>query len=81
MQEAERIRTEVSALGIPHTGSSAGAVVTVSLGVASRVPQREEGLYLLLQEADDALYQAKHGGRNRVGLASGISSPPPSSAR
>jgi diguanylate cyclase (GGDEF)-like protein len=80
-QEAERIRTEVSALGIPHTGSSAGAVVTVSLGVASRVPQREEGLYLLLQEADDALYQAKHGGRNRVGLASGISSPPPSSAR
>lgn len=81
LQEAERIRTEVSALGIPHTGSSAGAVVTVSLGVASRVPQREEGLYLLLQEADDALYQAKHGGRNRVGLASGISSPPPSSAR
>lgn len=81
LQEAERIRTEVSALGIPHTGSSAGAVVTVSLGVASRVPQREEGLYLLLQEADDALYQAKHGGRNRVGLASGISSQPPSSAR
>lgn len=81
LQEAERIRTEVSALGIPHTGSSAGAVVTVSLGVASRVPQREEGLYLLLQEADDALYQAKHGGRNRVGLASGISSPPPSSAQ
>lgn len=81
LQEAKRIRTEVSALGIPHTGSSAGAVVTVSLGVASRVPQREEGLYLLLQEADDALYQAKHGGRNRVGLASGISSPPPSSAR
>ncbi len=79
--EAERIRTEVERLGIPHTGSSAGAVVTVSLGVASRVPQREEGLYLLLQEADDALYQAKHGGRTRVGLASGISSPPPSSAR
>lgn len=81
--EAERIRTEVERLGIPHAGTSAGAVVTVSLGVASRVPQREEGLYLLLQEADDALYQAKNSGRNRVrvGLASGISSPPPSSAR
>ncbi len=83
LQEAERIRTEVFQLGIPHGGSSAAPVVTVSLGVAARVPQRAEGLYQLLQEADDALYQAKNSGRNRVrvGQAKSISSPPPSSGQ
>lgn len=83
LQEAERIRTEVFQLGIPHGGSSAAPVVTVSLGVAARVPQRAEGLYQLLQEADDALYQAKNSGRNRVrvGQAKSLSSPPPSSAQ
>lgn len=81
LQEAERIRTEVFQLRIPHGGSSAAPVVTVSLGVAARVPQRAEGLYQLLQEADDALYQAKNSGRNRVCVvpAKNLSSPPPSS--
>lgn len=80
-QEAQRIHTEVFQLGIAHGGSSTEPVVTVSLGVASRVPQRAEGLYQLLQEADNALYQAKHNGRNRVELARAINSPPPSFAQ
>lgn len=38
--------------------------VTISIGVAARLPGEEQGA--LLQRADAALYAAKRGGRNRV---------------
>lgn len=57
----ERIRTTVLAAGIP---ASNGRPLTVSVGVAARLPgsTAEE----LLREADSALYEAKNAGRNRV---------------
>ena len=40
--------------------------VTVSVGVASVIPCKQQNEDLLLQEADKALYRAKLAGRNRV---------------
>ncbi len=62
---AERARHAVMSLGLPHTESSFG-VVTVSLGVASAVPDVNNYGSTLIQAADQALYQAKHAGRNSV---------------
>lgn len=61
---AERIRVTVSELSIQDNAQEALPTVTVSLGVA----QLAEGdnKQSLIKKADDALYQAKDLGRNRV---------------
>jgi diguanylate cyclase (GGDEF)-like protein len=63
---AERIRTSIQELKIPHTGNADLGVVTISLGIASRVPGQKAPATQLLNEADKALYKAKVSGRNRV---------------
>lgn len=60
---ANRICREIPALRIPHAASDAG-VVTLSIGVATIVPQRGEPDSTLLRRADEALYAAKASGRN-----------------
>ena len=63
---AETVRSRVEASGIPHPASSVGAVVTVSVGVASIRPAVGGSSAELVSEADRALYLAKESGRNRV---------------
>jgi diguanylate cyclase (GGDEF)-like protein len=61
----ERIRQAVSEL--PIKTSYGTVVVTVSIGVTSliaRLPDEDSELDLLLNRADQALYCAKHNGRN-----------------
>lgn len=64
--KAAELREAVMALGIPHDRSPTAGVITISLGVASRVPHGPDGAAALVQQADAALYTAKHEGRNRV---------------
>jgi diguanylate cyclase (GGDEF)-like protein len=62
----EQIRRDVLALGIPHEGSRASHVVTVSVGVALATARSTRSLAGAIQIADEALYRAKQQGRNRV---------------
>ena len=59
----------VSALNIPHAASSVADHVTVSIGVASLLPNRQSTANQAVAAADQALYAAKQQGRNRVCLA------------
>jgi two-component system, chemotaxis family, response regulator WspR len=62
----ERLRGNIEALGIPHSTSSVINHVTVSVGVASAIPQRSDVYSRLIETADGALYEAKRAGRNKV---------------
>src|SRR5258708_1719365 len=57
----ERIRNTVLDAGI---AAPSGGLLSVSVGVAARVPGSTGEA--LLRQADAALYDAKHAGRNRV---------------
>lgn len=63
---AERIRAEVEAVALPHVGNEVASSVTLSLGVATLLPGADGQPWTLVSQADQALYQAKEGGRNRV---------------
>jgi diguanylate cyclase (GGDEF)-like protein len=56
---AERLRAELENMVFPRVGT-----VTVSIGVTSYIAG--EGIDAFVKRADDALYQAKASGRNRV---------------
>lgn len=66
---AEAIRANIEAAGMEHRHSPVAEVVTVSLGVAVKIPTSRDERNGLVQAADAALYQAKHQGRNRVVLS------------
>ncbi|MCJ2070771.1 sensor domain-containing diguanylate cyclase [Methylobacterium sp. J-030] len=67
---AEKVHAEVSALAVGSAGIGAGAV-TVSIGLAAAVPAATEVTALadLYRLADEALYEAKAGGRNQTRCA------------
>jgi len=63
---AERVLADVDGLRIPHGASPVADHVTVSVGLAVRVPQAGESAQVVLEAADKAVYAAKRGGRHRV---------------
>jgi diguanylate cyclase (GGDEF)-like protein len=68
---AELIRAAVEAMAVPHAASPFGRV-TVSVGVASAYPVLSHPPAALVRRADQALYEAKRAGRNRVVAASDV---------
>src|SRR3990167_6990685 len=66
VQIAERMQVSVRALKIAHLDSAVEQMLTVSLGVATVVPNSETTSDALLAEADRQLYQAKQAGRARI---------------
>jgi diguanylate cyclase (GGDEF)-like protein/PAS domain S-box-containing protein len=63
---AEKIRLAVEKLSIAHSKSKVAPFVTLSLGVATVIPSDAGTPEFLIKCADNALYQAKSSGRNRV---------------
>ena len=69
---AERLRSTLAKLQLNHGAAGAGPWVTFSIGIATRVPDETVQADWLLTKADEALYAAKHAGRNRVVCADNI---------
>ena len=65
---AQNLCQAVEALGLRHLNSPSGKV-TVSVGLAVQTERLYEDAESLLRAADEALYHAKHGGRNQVQVA------------
>ncbi|GGJ39203.1 response regulator [Deinococcus roseus] len=65
-QLAEHLRQGVLKAAIPHPNSDHHHLVTISLGVHSLLALPDTSPALLIERADQALYQAKSMGRNQV---------------
>lgn len=66
MLRAEQYRNTVENLRIHHTQNNPNTFITISVGVATLQAHTHDDVSTLLKAADDALYQAKNQGRNRV---------------
>ncbi len=63
---AEKLRAAIEQQNFIYTWRKGQAIpFTVSIGVATRAPGETE-VSAVLKRADQALYRAKEGGRNRV---------------
>lgn len=63
---AQLLLARVRELALPHSGSTVGEIVTISIGAAVAKPPVRGQLENFMALADQRLYQAKRAGRNRV---------------
>ena len=62
----DRLRADVEAMAIPHMGSAASSVITITAGFATVIPVAGISLDNLIEQADQSLYAAKSKGKNQV---------------
>ncbi len=65
---AEKVRRAIEGLRIPHDQPKPGSSLSASIGVATLIPRQGQDVLTLVELADQALYQAKHSGRNQVAM-------------
>jgi diguanylate cyclase (GGDEF)-like protein len=65
---AENIQASIAALALAHPHSPASSLMTLSLGVVTRVAEYGEEPGSLIEGAERALSTAKESGRNRIAV-------------
>lgn len=63
---AEKMRNNVIELNVVHETSSVAQFVTISIGLATIIPDQCTTMSVLIEHADNELYKAKESGRNTV---------------
>ena len=63
---AETMRQNIANENIPHDSSKVSDHVTISVGVATWLPERASSSEKIITAADKALYKAKESGRDKV---------------
>ncbi|MDB6048243.1 MAG: response regulator WspR [Pseudomonas sp.] len=63
---AEKLRHTITALAIPHNAPTPGSNLSISIGLATIIPQLGSNSRQLIHDADNGLYAAKNNGRNQV---------------
>lgn len=66
IQIAKDILQKLRDLRLPHADNLDRSVVTLSAGVKVCRPKADDSVEIMIQRADEALYAAKNGGRDRV---------------
>ena len=64
-EQVERLQGLVANASVMHPASDISPQITLSMGIASCVPIRDEDPWNLVEAADQGLYEAKKLGRNR----------------
>ena len=67
-KQAENFRRKIDDLKIPHDFSPVGKFLTISIGVATKVPSEGDDPNELISRADEVLYKAKSCGGNMVAV-------------
>lgn len=68
-ETAQQCLERMQELAVPHAASPVAGFVTLSIGVASHVPDANASAASLINAADVAMYRAKSGGRTRYEVA------------
>ena len=63
---AQAMKSQIKRLNIPHKFSQVSSRLTMSMGIATVVPQPNSSYEPLIKAADEALYTAKLQGRDRI---------------
>lgn len=67
---AEKISNEIKNLRFEHIKSKVKlGILTVSIGIASTIPNYQDNPAILIRAADEALYQSKAEGRDRISIS------------
>lgn len=76
---ADRMLEQVRAIRLEHQGQT--VQLTCSIGLSTTIPYPTKDAASLIHEADQALYRAKHGGRNQAVITDSSNEVPPARSR
>jgi diguanylate cyclase (GGDEF)-like protein len=76
LEVGREVIEQMRKLRLPHLARQGGDIVTLSVGAASIVPKHIDEGGTLLRKADDALYEAKAAGRDRLCYAPTVKTDP-----